>query len=182
MDLPLPVNEATDRIQLFEQEAMPHLPSLLSTALRSTRNRAAAEDAVQETMLRAWRAFDKFQPGTNCKAWLFRILFNLLTKQYHQARLRPETVPLDNAEHATDLLCARPADRPSQQEILSAIDALPADQRSVLVLSLVEGFKCREIADILSLPIGTVMSRLSRARTVLRENLSPTGAAGSITS
>lgn len=152
---------------------MPHVDSLLGAAVRITRDRACAEDLVQETMLRAWKAFDQFESGTNCKGWLFRILFNLLSKYRRKMSLRPETVSFDQVESVHGIAAPERLSGPDNQEILAAIDALPSEQRGVLVLAVVEGFKTREIAEMLKIPMGTVMSRLGRARASLREKLAP---------
>lgn len=142
---------------------MPHLGSLLRVARRLTLNRAAAEDLVQETMLLAWRGFRQFEPGTNSRAWLFRILFNAFYGEGRKAARASGIVPIDDRI------------RPGLQEaaeIAEALAALSIEQRSVFLLAAVEGFTCREIASILKVPIGTVMSRLSRAREDLRRVLS----------
>jgi RNA polymerase sigma-70 factor, ECF subfamily len=141
---------------------MPHLAALLRVARRLTLESASAEDLVQETMLLAWRGFHGFQSGTNARAWLFRILFNAFHGAKRKARV--ETVP------------AKDSVRPMLQEaveIAEALDALSLEQRTVLLLAAVEGFTCQEIAGILELPMGTVMSRLSRARQELRKSLKP---------
>ena len=141
---------------------MPHLAALLRVARRLTLDSASAEDLVQETMLLAWRGFPGFQTGTNARAWLFRILFNAFHGANRKARL--ETPPSEESV------------RPMLQEameIAEALDALSVEQRTVLLLAVVEGFSCQEIAGILDVPIGTVMSRLSRARQELRKSLKP---------
>lgn len=149
----------------FERIAMPHLRSLLRVARRLTLDGAAAEDLVQETMLLAWRGFHRFQTDSNARAWLFRILLNAF---YGQGR------------KASRVAVVRPAleqgVRPMLQEsaeIAQALDALPLEQRTVVVLAITEGFTCSEIAGMLDVPIGTVMSRLSRARQELRKSLAP---------
>jgi RNA polymerase sigma-70 factor, ECF subfamily len=145
----------------FEQVAMPHLAALLRVARRLTLDPASAEDLAQETMLLAWRGFHGFQTGTNARAWLFRILFNAF---HALARKPPAEVPGWSATNA----------RPQETlEIAEALDALPIEQRTVLMMCVVEGFTCREAATILEVPIGTVMSRLSRAREELRKSLAP---------
>ena len=129
-------------------------------ARRLTANSAAAEDLVQETLLSAWRSFHQFRPDSNARAWLFRIIFN----GFHARgrRKSPVVLPL-KAETQTfspvhdDVL-----------EISRALDGLEVDHKTVLLLAVVEGFTCKEIADILHVPIGTVMSRLSRARQAMR--------------
>ena len=155
----------------FERVAMPHTESLLRAGLRITSHRAAAEDLVQETLLDAWRAFDQFERGTNCKAWLFRIMLNISNKNRRKAQARPVLVPLD--EHEPPKVTPIHT-RPSQLtavEVSSALESLSADHRLVLILAVVEGFTCKEIAGICSVPIGTVMSRLSRGRAELRKML-----------
>src|SRR5689334_11347690 len=144
----------------FERLAMPHVSSLLRVACRLSRNRAAAEDLVQETMLRAWRARHQFQEGTNARAWLFRILFHQFCSEGRRVRAELNAI----APPAPD----RTADVADTVEVNQALAALSAEHRAVLLLAVVEGFTCQEISGILSVPIGTVMSRLSRARQALR--------------
>jgi RNA polymerase sigma-70 factor, ECF subfamily len=146
----------------FERIAMPHLAALLRVARRLTLDPGSAEDLVQETMLLAWRGFRSFQAGTNARAWLFRILFNQFHGQGRKAARIPD-LPSSNV-------------RPMFQqaaEIWEALDALSLEHRTVLLLAAVEGFTCQEIAGIVHVPIGTVMSRLSRAREELRKSLKP---------
>jgi RNA polymerase sigma factor (sigma-70 family) len=146
----------------FEHIAMPHLAALLRVARRLTLDPTAAEDLVQETMLLAWRGFRRFHTGSNARAWLFRILFNAFHGERRKARF--------------DAPASEEGVRPMLQEaveIAQALEALPIEQRTVLLLCVVEGFTCREAAEILEVPIGTVMSRLSRARQELRARLAP---------
>lgn len=164
------MDDGVARSGRFEQEAMPHMRNLLGAALRLTQSRETAEDLVQETMLRAWRAFDQFETGTHCKGWLFRIMFNVLSKQRLKARSRPATVSIEEHEQVHELASPAESPRLSATEMLAALDALPVEQRAVLILSVVEGFTCQEIADQLEIPIGTVMSRLGRARANLRRH------------
>jgi RNA polymerase sigma-70 factor (ECF subfamily) len=147
--------------QQFEQIALPHLAALLRVARRLTFDPASAEDLVQETMLLAWRGFHGFQTGTNARAWFFRILFNA----FHGAGRKQVPAPPGSRTINAGLQEA--------VEISEALGALPIEQRTVLLLVVVEGFTCREAAGILDLPIGTVMSRLSRARQELRSSLAP---------
>jgi len=157
------------RERAFEVEAMPHTASLLRAAISITRDSAVAEDLVQETLLRAWRFFDRFDQGTNCKAWLFRIMLNLSARVREKRTAESiSSVPLDetHADHAST-----GGDFLQQLLIRRAFEALPQDQRSVLHLAIVDGFTCKEISDLLSLPMGTVMSRLSRGRVSLRDHL-----------
>jgi RNA polymerase sigma-70 factor (ECF subfamily) len=154
------------RQQQFERIAMPHTRDLLRVARRWMPDPAEAEDLVQEAMLSAWRGFDRFQPDTNIRAWLFRILIN----QFH-ARARKgqvSTVPLGSH----DVGVGR-----ATTEVFDAIDDLPVEQREVVLLGIVEGFTCVEMATMLNTPMGTVMSRLSRARAALRSRLGPKCAA-----
>lgn len=155
----------------FERAAMPHTESLLRTALRLIRDRADAEDMVQETLLHAWRAFDQFERGTNCKAWLFRILFNISSKRRQKLRARPATLPLDGNESLREAALRALPPQATATEVLSALDTLSEEHRVVLMLAVVEGFTCKEIAHLLAVPVGTVMSRLSRARAELRKVL-----------
>jgi len=155
----------------FERVAMPHAQSLLRAALRIAPERDAAEDMVQETLLKAWNAFDQFERGSNCKAWLFQILINITRQYYRKNQSVPAALPLDgNGQGKVVKLCVTPPQFVAA-EVLAALDKLSVDHRLVLMLAVVEGFTCKEIARMYSLPIGTVMSRLSRARTELRSIL-----------
>src|SRR5260370_28907694 len=147
----------------FEQVAMPHARSLLRFGLRLTRNSFAAEDLVQEALLLAWRGFHQLEAGTNARAWLFRILINA-----HHGQLRKTRSAFPTVELHPEVAAAAPA-QSELLEVTQAVDRLAVDHRSVLLLSVVEGFTCREIAEILAVPMGTVMSRLSRAREAMRE-------------
>lgn len=159
------------RREEFERVAMPHAERLLRLALRIERDRARAEDAVQETLLCAWRAFDQFERGTNCKAWLFRILLNLLNKSRRRRQATPTFVSLDEPGVSNVIRLPSARVRSADLEILEAFEELSEDHRVVLFLAAVEGFTCKEIARLCDAPIGTVMSRLSRARAELRRSL-----------
>jgi RNA polymerase sigma-70 factor (ECF subfamily) len=148
----------------FERIAMPHTRSLLRVARRLT-SEDAAEDLVQETMLAAWRGFHQFRSGTNERAWLFRILINAVHARGRKLRAMPAMSPM--AEHDFPAGAVIPA----AVEIAQALDELPPEQKEVLLLGVVEGFTGQEIAGILSIPIGTVMSRMSRGREALRQGL-----------
>lgn len=155
----------------FEAEAMPHLNDLHRTAQRILRDPSRAEDVVQEVYLQAWKSFHKFQPGTNCKAWLFRILFhsvNHYRRKWFKLRLLSE-----NEEYLEDNLTWTPPvpDKLSDGDILDALDSIPPDFKNVVLLVDIEEMAYKEVADILDIPIGTVMSRLSRGRRLLREKL-----------
>lgn len=138
--------------------------------MRLARDLAIAEDLVQDAMLRAWRHFDQFQRGTNCKAWLFRIMLNCWSTR--QQKTRQEAIRFLAEEYGDEKpVQNRSESRFSTAEIQSSIDSLSGDYRTVLLLFAVEGFSCKEIATILNVPIGTVMSRLSRARMSVKNDL-----------
>ena len=178
---PFPKRTATTVISPqdeFERVALPHSGSLLRVARRIAPDVATAEDLVQETLLRAWRSFGQFQTGTNARAWLFRILFNAFYAQGRKLRSGPIVVSLQDTNREA---------APESRTAVSVLDAtalgraleeLSPEHRTVLLLAVVEGFTCREMAEILSLPIGTVMSRISRARQVLRNRLAPAASSG----
>jgi RNA polymerase sigma-70 factor, ECF subfamily len=150
----------------FEPIVMPHARSLLRFALRLAGNSCQAEDLVQETLLLAWRGFGQFESGTNARAWLFRILMNVFRQQKRRANSSFATEPLAHAVQA-----AQPSSH-EFVEVMQAFERLGSEQRTVLLLAVMEGFTCREISEILDIPMGTVMSRLSRAREAMREQLS----------
>ncbi|MFZ9886014.1 MAG: sigma-70 family RNA polymerase sigma factor [Myxococcota bacterium] len=175
----------SSRELLFHQEAMPHRSSLFGAAVRLARSKADAEDLVQDTYLKAFRAFEQFEPGTNCKAWLFRILTNSFINRYRRRTKEREILEGKErpaAEHyLVHLPSKRPfldpenaiADRGLSDEALQALDEVPAEFRDVLLLSDVEGLSYREVAETLRIPVGTVMSRLFRGRRLLQERLFP---------
>ena len=151
----------------FERVAMPHARELLRFAWRLTRERSRAEDLVQETLLFAWRGFHQFERGSNARAWLFRILVNAFRAQNRKGRSSVPTLAL------TPEVPAASGSDVEFLEVTQALERLGPDQKTVLLLAVMEGFTCREIAEILGVPMGTVMSRLSRARETMRESLSP---------
>lgn len=155
----------------FEAEAMPHLNDLYRTATRVLGERSRAEDVVQEVYLQAWKSFHRFEPGTNCRAWLFKILFHCVNhhrRKWFRFPLLKETEEFLEA----NLVAATPIpDHLTDEDILRALDKMPTDFRSVVLLVDVEEFAYKDAAEILSVPIGTVMSRLSRGRKILRELL-----------
>ena len=154
----------------FEQLALVHIRALLRAAVRLAHDVAVAEDLVQDAMLRAWRHFDRFQQGTNCKAWLFRIMLNCWSTRHQQ--IRQEAIQFFPEQYADNIGGERrQTTRFTAEEIQNAIDLLREEYRTVLLLFAVEGFSCKEIAEILEIPIGTVMSRLSRARSLVRDDL-----------
>jgi len=164
---------------------MEHMPSLYTAALRMTRNPADAEDLVQETYLKAYRAFNSFTEGTNLKAWLYRILTNTYINNYRAKKRRPEESDIDDLENfylyrRLGGLEGASAGRSAEDEVLDhfteaevkeAIEALPEQFRMAVLLGDVEGFSYKEIAEILDIPIGTVMSRLHRGRRALQKRL-----------
>lgn len=167
----------------FEQQALPLLDQLYGGALRLTRNPADAEDLVQETYIKAFQAFDSFTQGTNLKAWMYRIMTNLYITNYRKAQRRPSQT---SAEEITDYQLLSSASHESQglesaevealkklptSEISEALNALSEDYRMVVYYADVEGLAYKEIAEIMGVPLGTVMSRLHRGRKKLREAL-----------
>jgi RNA polymerase sigma-70 factor (ECF subfamily) len=159
----------------FEQLAIPHLRNLLRVAQRLTSRQEIAEDLVQETFLLAWRSFHQFERGTNMRAWLFRILFNVFYAEGRRARVAPSLVPLPPAESDSGRPLRVAPVAAENAGIARALAELSPEHRTVLLLNVVEGFTCEEIAAILNVPIGTVMSRLSRARQAMRNRLRPAG-------
>jgi RNA polymerase sigma-70 factor (ECF subfamily) len=169
----------------FAEEAMPFMSPLYAAALRMTRNAADAEDLVQETYLKAYRGFGGFEEGTNLKAWLYRILTNTYINTYRARKRRPEESDLEDVE---DLYLYRrlgglqlaSLGRSAEEDLLesytddevkAAIESLPEQFRMAVLLADVEGFSYKEIAEILDIPIGTVMSRLHRGRKGLQKKL-----------
>ena len=159
----------------FENEALPHLESLMRTAVRMSKDRARAEDAVQETYLRAWRSFRTYQPDTNCRAWLFRILLNVLKKAAGKTRQDP-LATAEDVEATTKIIPLFPnADGGETQDIMTAVSQLAPEFRDVLLLVVIEGLSYKETAQALDIPMGTVMSRLYRARREVRRWLTAPG-------
>jgi RNA polymerase sigma-70 factor (ECF subfamily) len=167
----------------FESIALVHTDALLRTALRMTRNQNDAEDLVQETMLKAYRFFDRFERGSNIKAWLFKIMTNIFINNYRQKARKPTGVSyediddnflyhqLENSRGITadpeEMLFSKLMD----SDVRSAIGNLPEDFRMVVVLAFLEGFSYEEIAEIADIQLGTVKSRLHRARKLLQKSL-----------
>jgi len=178
-----------DRREEFEREALPHLDALYRTALRLTRDESDAEDLVQETYLRAWRSFEQFQPGTNLRAWLFKILTNAFINRYRKLEGQPATTSLETIEEHLlyEGLAGSDGTRTSpsaeeealrqlpDEDVRRALESLPPQFRLAVLLADVEGFAYKEIAAITEVPIGTVMSRIARGRGLLRRALADIG-------
>jgi RNA polymerase sigma-70 factor, ECF subfamily len=175
-------NPAAPDASEFEQVALAHLDALYQTALRLTRSRAEAEDVVQETYLRAFRAFHRFDPGTNCRAWLHTILRNVfLNRIRRDEREVPDAEGLLTAEAVESATASGFAgDNPEEEffqsvlhgDVDRALKTLPLVYREAVVLADLEGLSYKEVGEVLHCPIGTVMSRLSRGRHLLRRALS----------
>jgi RNA polymerase sigma-70 factor, ECF subfamily len=172
-------------VSLIEEEALKQVDSLYRTALRMTRNPQDAEDLVQETYYRAFRSAHQFQPGTNLRAWLFKILTNSFINQYRKRARHPQSTSLDDVEdfylynHLVDSGVqpestdpeATVIDQFAEADVIAALEQLPLEFRQVVLLADVEGFAYKEIADIVGIPVGTVMSRLHRGRRRLQKEL-----------
>jgi len=160
--------------QQFEDAALPHLNDLYRTATRLLADSTKADDVVQDVFLQAWKSFDRFEVGTNCRAWLYKILFHVVN---HHRRKWFNVRMVKESEEILDQVAASPepiAENLTDAEILSALDRVPQDFRAVVLLVDVDEFSYKEASGILSVPIGTVMSRLSRGRKLLREQLEET--------
>jgi len=168
--------------ELFEEQALPHLDHLYTAALHLTRNPADAKDLVQDTVLRAYRFFHQFTPGTNCRAWLLTILYNSFRNDYRRASREKTSVAPENFEREIETYSLR-SDRPQadpesmlfdkllDHEVQQALDKLPEEFRSVILLVDSEELNYQEAARALAVPVGTVRSRLSRGRAMMRETL-----------
>ncbi|GGI03936.1 sigma-70 family RNA polymerase sigma factor [Egicoccus halophilus] len=172
----------SERRERFESEVLPHLDRLYSAALRYTRNGADAEDLVQETVVKAYRSFHQYRPGTNLKAWLYRVLHTTYISMYRKAQRRPQEDLQETLEDYSfyDEI-ARSGGRSAEREVLESLTAdevkqaladLPETFRLAVYLADVEGFAYKDIAEIMDTPVGTVMSRLHRGRKQLQRALS----------
>jgi RNA polymerase sigma-70 factor (ECF subfamily) len=153
----------------FEAAALGYADQLFRVALRLVRNRAQAEDLVQETFLQAWRSFHRFESGTNLRAWLFKILFNT-----HYSGRRRERLKLASSEEVIAETIAFDPPTPqrlTEEEVIAALERLPREFHIVVVLADIEELSYKEIVEALRIPIGTVMSRLHRGRKLLRMGL-----------
>ncbi len=182
MPLPLRSSDTHADLQAFEVEVMPHVHTLFGAALRLTRSSSDAEDLVQETYLKAFRSYEQFEMGTNSKAWLFRILTNTFINKYRRKVKEREII--DGESRAPTVFASidirakgdmNPenivADRGLSDEVLGALHRVPVDFRVVVILSDIYSFSYKEIAEMVAIPIGTVMSRLFRGRRLMQEQL-----------
>jgi len=165
----------------FEKEMLPHMDALYNFALRMTGNPDDADDLLQDTYLKAYRFFDKYEKGTNSKAWLFRIMKNSYINKYRKELKEPDKVDYDDIKNFYNVIRDESADPNDLQEklfgnllddeVMEAIQSLPDDFRTVVILCDIEGLTYEEIADLVECPIGTVRSRLHRGRKMLRAKL-----------
>ncbi len=173
--------ELENRREDFEKEAMPYINLLQNYAYRMCGNRLDADDLVQETYLRAFRFFDKFERGTNCKAWLFRIMKNLFINNYRKSQKQPGQVDYSEIENFFDNIKSKKIDSNDLQEkifshlldddLTNALNSLQDDFKTVVILCDLEGLSYEEIAEFVQCPIGTVRSRLHRGRKLLQQKL-----------
>ncbi len=180
----------TSTKELFRAQALKYMDELYASSVRMARNKEAAEDLLSETYTKAWKAFGRFEQGTNMRAWLYKILTNTYINQYRHKQRTPYMVELDKPQDPDSsaggdlydkILGASPtlfdnpdhvlANRILDQDLKKAIDALPDEFRMSVILSDVQQFSYQEVADILSIPIGTVRSRLWRGRRLLQAAL-----------
>ena len=159
------------RREEFDRTALVHVPELLRFATRLCGSADAGEDLLQDTFLQAWRSFHRFAAGTNCRAWLYRILLNTHSNQNRKRARQPFLVDLDAAGEAALLSDAPTPDALTATAVKVAFDSLPEHFRTLIMLVDVEGLTYREAAEALDVPIGTVMSRLNRGRGLLRLEL-----------
>ncbi len=175
----------SEKDQAFQREAIPHLDALYGTALRMTKDEQDAEDLVQEAMLKAYRYFDKYENGTNCKAWLFKIMTNTFINRYRKSKKRQEYL-VDDDYRPLQERAEAPERNPFidefddeenlyfkmfGDEVKNALETIPVDFRMVVLLADLQDFAYKEIAEIMDCPIGTVMSRLYRGRRMLQAKL-----------
>jgi RNA polymerase sigma-70 factor (ECF subfamily) len=169
--------ELQKRYVEFEKEAIPHMDAIYNYALRMTGDEDDADDLVQETFMKAFRFFDKFEKGTNCKAWLFRIMKNSFINDYRKHTKEPNKVDYDDVQNFYENIKSDEVESKHYEldafsdllddDISKAIEKLPEDFRTVIILNDIEGFTYEEIADFVDIPVGTVRSRLHRARKML---------------
>ncbi len=162
---------ASSEIHSFESVALPHLDDIFRTAWHVMGSRIEAEDLAQETYLQAWKSFHRFEPGTNCRAWMYKILFHVI--HHHRRKWFKFNLVKDGEDMLERTLVYEPPVRQdlSDEEVLSAFQKIPQAFREVVLLADVEEFSYKEVASTLGIPVGTVMSRLSRGRKLLRIEL-----------
>jgi RNA polymerase sigma-70 factor (ECF subfamily) len=180
-EIRIPRYSESERYVVFNTEFIPHIDSMYNFAFRLTNDEDDANDLVQDTYMKAFRFINSFQQGTNAKAWLFRILKNSFINDYRKKSKQPAKVDYQevettynsestDAESTTDLRTETVQDMIGD-EVATALNSLPVDFRTVIILCDIEGFTYEEMAKILDIPIGTVRSRLHRARNLLKEKL-----------
>lgn len=167
----------------FEEQALPLLDQLYGAAMRMTQNRADAEDLLQDTYVRAFQSFHTFKPGTNLKAWMYRILKNTFINEYRKRQRRPQRTSGDGVEDwqlveasnhqgvGLESAESQAFSKLPDDTVRQALESLPAEYREAVLLADVEGFSYKEIANIMDSPVGTVMSRIHRGRAALRKSL-----------
>ena len=160
-------------VEDFESAALPHMDDLFRTARRVLGNQSDAEDVVQETFVQAWKSFGRFELGTNCRAWLYKIMFHVI--QHHRRKwfgFNLRSTRDENVELEASLVYEPPVPQElTDEDVIAAVDRIPEHFRAVLLLADVQEFSYKEIAETLRIPAGTVMSRLSRGRKLLRREL-----------
>ena len=171
----------TTKEKLFRQEMVPHRDILYNYALKTTGNADDAKDLLQDTYMKAYRFIDKYETGTNAKAWLFRIMKNSFINDYRKSTRTPDQVDYNEVEDYIDLIKEKSSDASDlrkqlfentlDDEVVTAMESLTEEFRTIIILSDLEGMTYEEIAEILSIPLGTVRSRLHRARKVMQEKL-----------
>ncbi len=171
-------DDSAQKREDFEREALVHLDTLYNVALRLTGNKSDAEDLIQETVLKAYRAWDKYEAGTNCRAWLVTIMRNTFINKFRRESRQPSTVQYDSVEDTSVFEAVQDKDPEGSffrfivdDEVKRAIQGLPEEFRIPVVLSDIEGMSYAEIAEIMELPVGTVKSRLFRGRRRLQQRL-----------
>lgn len=181
---PAPTSLTAEDKRRFQGEAIPLLDSLYAAAMRMTRNPSDAEDLVQETMMRAYRSFNRFEPGTNLKAWLFRIMTNAYINTYRRRQREPQKLSQEDVQdfdlyqqlkdhdpRFTETPESLVLDSLLDADIARALDELPEQFRLAVILSDLQDFTYAEMAEIMDVPMGTVMSRLHRGRKALQKRL-----------
>lgn len=174
-------SEEFQKQQDFNEEILPHLDAIYNFALKLTANSDDAEDLVQDTIVKAYRFFSSYEKGTNAKGWLFRILKNSYINNYRKASRQPHKVDYDEIEPFYETIRSEQSDTTDMEsrmygemmddDVTSALNRLPEDFRTVVLLCDIEGFSYEEIANMVDVPIGTIRSRLHRGRNLLKAEL-----------